>query len=62
MTNERHWLINLAGGRMQTLDELWSSEVTELRAAALISAAQQTIANAYDEAARKRARAKGRMR
>jgi len=47
---------------MQTLDELWSSEVTELRAAALISAAQQTIANAYDEAARKRARAKGRMR
>jgi len=60
-------LTNLArqtGKGMALLDELWSSDVTEMRAAALIEAAQHDISAEYAEAERKRqSRAnKGRRR
>jgi hypothetical protein len=41
---------------MALLDELWSSDVTELRALALIEQAQTDIAHEFAEAARKKQR------
>jgi hypothetical protein len=51
LTSERHTLIELSrhlGIPFDALlDQLWSSEVTEYRAAALISLAQQQIASEF---------------
>jgi hypothetical protein len=44
------------------LDELWSSDVTELRAAALIEAAQHEISAAFLEQERKKQNRTGRRR
>jgi hypothetical protein len=44
------------------LDSLWSSDVTEMRAASLIDAAQREIADQYAEAERKRKSRTGRRR
>jgi hypothetical protein len=45
------------------LDELWSSDITEMRAASLIEQAQHEIVNEFAEAERKRQkRARGRRR
>lgn len=57
LTSERHMLTTLArttGQGMALLDELWSSDVTEMRAAALIEQAQGEIAHEFAEAERKR--------
>jgi len=58
-------LTNLArqtGKGMALLDELWSSDVTEMRAAALIETAQSDISAEYTEAERKRQSRAGRGR
>jgi hypothetical protein len=49
-------LARQTGKGMALLDELWSSDVTELRALALIEQAQTDIAHEFAEAARKKQR------
>lgn len=49
-------LARQTGRGMTLLDELWSSDVTELRAAALIEQAQHEITQEFAEAERRRAR------
>jgi hypothetical protein len=44
------------------LDELWSSDVTELRAAALVEQAQQAIAQEFLDQERKKQQRVGRRR
>ena len=66
LTGEAHWLATLARETGQSLsamlDTLWSSDVTEMRAASLIDAAQREIAEAYAEQERKRKTKTGRRR
>ena len=65
LTSERHMLISLAqqtGRGLALLDELWSSDVTELRAAAVVSAAQTALAHEHAEHERKKANRSGRRR
>jgi hypothetical protein len=60
LAGERHLLTSLArqtGQSLATLlDALWSSDITEMRAAALIEQAQHEIAQEFAEQERKRAR------
>jgi hypothetical protein len=64
LTGERHFLVSLSKtlGRSLTdlLDTLWSSDVTEYRAAGLIEIAQQQIAEEFAERERDAKERKGR--
>ncbi len=66
LTSEAHWLAGMAKETGQSLshmlDSLWSSDVTEMRAASLIDAAQREIAEQYAEAERRRKSKTGRRR
>ena len=66
LTGELHWLATMAKDKGESLstmlDDLWSSDVTEMRAASIIDAAQREIAEAYAEAERKRKSRIGRRR
>jgi hypothetical protein len=53
-------LAKQTGKGMALLDELWSSDVTELRAASLIESVQAEIAAEYAEQERKKANRRGR--
>ena len=55
-------LARQTGRGMALLDELWSSDVTELRANALIEAAQQEISAELAEQERKKQRRVGHRR
>lgn len=65
MTGERHFLTEKATamgmGLSELLERLWSSDVTELRAAALVSQAQREIGDEIAERKRKQQQ-RGRRR
>jgi hypothetical protein len=64
MASERLLLVTTAKaagrGLNQLLDELWSSDVTEMRAASLVEAAQKELVDEHYERERKKNSRKGR--